>query len=74
MDEVTVLYMYFLDEIGKKVSISIPSPRIDLVDSEVKSAMDTIIAKNIFLSGTLDLITAHSAKIVTKTTSELELE
>lgn len=72
--ETTVLYMYFIDEVGGKKSISLPEPRIDLTEEEVKTAMITILTNNVFTNKTFELTAIHSAQIVTRSVNELELE
>lgn len=70
--ETTVLVMYFVDGAGKKVSISVAEPKIDLTSAEVGTAMDGIIANNAFHSKMNDLIAKHSAQVVTKTIDVLD--
>ncbi len=67
---VTVLYLDFIDELGKRRSISIENPRDDVLESEVSQAMDIIIQNDIFED---KLVTKEGARIVTKTTDELEI-
>ncbi len=69
----TKLEMEFLDEADKKFTIRVDKPRIDLTDEEVSTAMASILTHNIFLSGTLDLISASDARIVTTTINKLEI-
>lgn len=71
--EKTKLEMEFLDELEKKFIIRIDSPRINLTEEEVSTAMGEIITQNVFLSGALDLVTANDARIITTTINTLEI-
>lgn len=73
--ETTTLMMYFLTDAGDKFSLTLDEPRIDLTPSNVKDAMDSIIIDNTLL-GKLGakLINVHSAQIVTRTVSALDVE
>ena len=44
------LVMVFLNELGARVSITLPAARDGVTPLEVSAAMDVIIAKNIFNS------------------------
>ena len=44
------LVMTFKTTDDKKVSLSVNDPREDITESEIKSAMDLVVAKNIFSS------------------------
>ena len=48
MKQTSTLVMVFKNRAGKNVSISIDDPRDDLTESEIKSAMELIIAKDVF--------------------------
>jgi hypothetical protein len=65
------LTMTFLNEIGSRASISLPAVKDDLTAAEVSTAMDVVIAKDIFNSTGGNLITKHSAQITDRTVSEL---
>lgn len=65
--------MYFENESGKQVSISIKNPKPDLTKTDVMEAMESIIAQNaIFTTDMADLKTAKSARIVTRYVEELD--
>ena len=68
------LIMSFLTEEGKKASIRISNVKEDITDQEVKTAMETIIAKNIFTTKNGDLKTVDSAHIQDTSTVELEVK
>lgn len=68
-----VLEMEFATELGKTQTIRVYDAKDNLTDAEVITAMDNIIAKNIF-SGTGGAITGKlGAQIITTTTQEINL-
>lgn len=71
--EKTKLEMEFLDEAEKKFTLRVDSPRIDLTEGEVSTAMNDIITNNVFVSGALDLKTANDARIITTTVDTLNI-
>jgi hypothetical protein len=68
-----VLEMVFTNEGQKNFTISLNDPKTDLSPAEVKAAMDTIIAKNIFKTSGGDVIQVAGARIISKETTELQL-
>lgn len=73
--ETTTLMMYFITSNGDKQSLSIDDPRIDLTSTDVKDAMESIIADNVLYGKAgADLTHIHSAQIVTRTVSALEMD
>lgn len=72
MTQVQVLYMDFIDEEGKKRSISIEDPKEDLEPDNIKTTMDLIINKDIFAK--YKLIKADGARYVTRTVEEVTIE
>ena len=70
--EKTKLEMDFLDVFNKRLRISIDEPLEGLVQSEIESAMDSIIAHNIFQSNGIDLVSREGARIIKTTVSEME--
>lgn len=67
------LEMVFKNQLDKKTTISIDSPRDDLTEAEVSAAMNDIILKNIFNSSGGDLVAIAGARIVTTDVQELNL-
>jgi hypothetical protein len=65
------LVMSFLNESGKKVSISLNSVRETVTEEEVSAAMDIMISNNIFNTTGGDLKTKDSAQIIDKDTQAL---
>lgn len=66
-----VLKMVFLTPLNKQVTISLNNPKDDLTAVEVQGVMDTIIAKNIFMTSNGELASKVSARIIDTTTNEL---
>lgn len=58
------LQMTFVNQAGTRTTISLDNPRDNLTEAEVVSAMDAIIAKNIFNTSGGDLVSKYSAQIV----------
>ncbi|BAH07761.1 hypothetical protein CKR_2710 [Clostridium kluyveri NBRC 12016] len=69
-----VLTMTFLTEEGKKASIRVSNIKDNLTEQEVKTTMETIIAKNIFTSKSGDLKSIDSAHIEESSTTELQVK
>lgn len=70
----TKLLMTFSTTGGSKVSLFITDPREDLTKTEIKSAMDIIVAKNIFAPRHGEELQAPiEAKIVQTETTEYDL-
>ena len=65
-----MLEMIFINAGGKKSTISVSDPRADLTEAEVRTAMDTIVAKNAFNTNSGDLVAASGARVVSKVVSE----
>lgn len=66
------LVMTFLNEQGKKVSLSVEDPKEDIKEEDIKKVMDSVVAKNIFGSKGGNLVKVDGAKIVTTTAKEFE--
>jgi hypothetical protein len=66
--------MNFLTEEGKKASVRISNVKQDITDLEVKTAMETIIAKNIFTTKNGDLKAIDSAHVQDTSVEELEVK
>ncbi len=64
--------MDFLDGFNKRLRISIDEPMEDLVQSEIENAMDIIIARNIFQSNGVDLVSREGARIIKTTINEMK--
>lgn len=57
------LVMTFENEAGRRVSLRLRYPKSSLTNQQVKTLMDTVIAKNIFTSTGGDLVKKVSAAI-----------
>ena len=73
MKQTSTLVMVFKNRAGKNVSISIDDPRDDLTEAEIKSAMELIIAKDVFKKKNFSLTQAVGAKITNTETDEYDL-
>lgn len=71
--EKIVLQMDFYDEIGKIFRVSVVDPLDDLAQSEVESAMDSIINRNVFSSNGVDLKVKAGARIISTIVNEIEV-
>ncbi len=67
------LIMSFKTLSNKKISISVDDPRENLTESEIKTAMTTILSKNIFKVNGEDLNSLVEAKVVETGTTEYDL-
>ena len=65
--------MVFKNSAGKNVSITIDDPKDSLTESDIKTAMDTIVEKNIFRKNNYEFVEAIEAKIVNIQTDEYDL-
>lgn len=69
----TRLEMIFNNAGGTRSTISVYDPRADLTDAEVNTAMNNILAKNVFSSNNGDLVSINSARIVSRDVTELNV-
>lgn len=67
------LLMSFKTTSGKKVSISVDEPRENLTEQEIKTAMTTILSKNIFKPGGEGLASLVGAKVIETGTQDFDL-
>lgn len=67
------LQMTFVNEIGDKVSLTIPNIKQNVSQEEVSAAMDAIILNNIFFSKGGDFKSKYSAQLTQRQTTKLEL-
>ena len=67
------LVMVFATNKDKNVSLSVDKPKASLNETQIKSAMETIVAQNIFAPNKEDLVRCVEAKIVTTNTNEYDL-
>ena len=74
MKQTKRLVMTFKTDDDKKISLSVDDPREDVSEAEIKSAMDLVVAKNIFAPGGCDIVEALEAKVVVTDTTSYDLE
>ena len=67
------LVMVFGTNKEQNVSLSVDKPKSSLNETQIKSAMETIVAQNIFAPNGEDLVKCVEAKIVTTNTNEYDL-
>ena len=67
------LVMVFKTDADNNVSISVDNPKDSLNESEIKSAMEIIIAKDVFAPKEEKLVALVEARIVVTNTNEYEL-
>lgn len=67
------LEMTFVNQAGNKVTLRVANPREDITDTEVRTAMDTVIAKNVFSSSGGDLVSVAGARIVSREVTEIDV-
>jgi hypothetical protein len=67
------LVMTFINQLGSRATVTLPSVTVALNELEVSAAMDSIVSSNIFESAGGDLIAKHSAQITERNITELEV-
>jgi len=65
------LRMVFRNQAGRNHTISLDSPRADVTGAEIETAMDMIIAANVFETSGGDLVSKQDIKIIDTTTDDL---
>ena len=73
MEQTKKLVMTFKTDGDRKVSLVVDDPRDDISESEIKAAMDLVIAKNIFAPNGDDIVQAVDAKVVVTDTTPYDL-
>ena len=73
METTKKLVMTFLTEEDKKVSLSIEDPRGNVSETEIKTCMDLIIARDVFAPNGEALVKAVEAKVVVTDTTAYDL-
>ena len=70
--ETTRLEMFFNDVAEQKVKVSIDDPRIDLIASDIETAMLSVISSDVFVTSNGALVSIAGAQIVTVNVNEME--
>ena len=73
METTKKLIMSFLTSDDIKVSLSVDNPREDITETQIKSAMDLVVEKNIFAPNGADIVSTVEAKVVVTDTTEYDL-
>ena len=73
METTKKLIMSILTNDDRKVSLSVDNPWEDITETEIKSAMDLVIEKNIFAPNGADILSGVEAKVVVTDTTEYDL-
>ena len=73
METTKKLTMSFLTSDDRKVSLSVDNPREDITETQIKSAMDLVVEKNIFAPNGADIVSTVEAKVVVTDTTEYDL-
>ena len=71
---VKTLVLIFQNQAGSSVRISIDNAKEGITGAEVKTAMEMLIAKNIFESDGGDITLVSGAEIVTRSVEELTVK
>lgn len=66
-----VIRLTFATVTGKTFSITLPNPRADLSKAEAEAVMDTIIAKNIFITTGGELVGKRDIRVIDTSTNDL---
>lgn len=70
----TRLIMTFATVVGRNVSLSVDNPKENVSEAEIKKAMETIVAQDIFCPYDSKLSSGVEAKVVVTDTIEYDLE
>ncbi|HBM80481.1 MAG TPA: DUF2922 domain-containing protein [Clostridiaceae bacterium] len=71
---VKTLVLIFQNQQGKNTRISVDNAKEGLTDAEVKSAMQSIVEKNIFETDGGDLVALAGAQIVTRSVQDISVK
>ena len=67
------IVMYFKKTNGKNMSITIEDPKDDVTEEQIKTAMDLVVSKDIFVKGDYGIESAVKAQVVTTNTTVYDL-
>lgn len=67
------IVMYFKKANGKNMSITIEDPKDDVTEQQIKTAMDLVVSKDVFMKGSYGIESAVKAQIVTTNTTVYDL-
>jgi len=63
--------MVFRNQSDGNVTINLNDPRADLTTAEIETAMDLIIARNVFTSSGGDLVSKQDIRVIDTPTNDL---
>jgi len=66
-----IVRLIFTTVTGKTFTITLPNPRVDLSKAEAEAVMDTIIAKNIFITSGGELAGKRDIRVIDTSTNDL---
>ncbi|WP_028308101.1 DUF2922 domain-containing protein [Desulfitibacter alkalitolerans] len=67
------LELQFFNEAGTRATIGLDDPKEDLTDVEVRNAMESILAEDVFTSPRGDLVAIAGARIVAREVTEFSV-
>ena len=67
------LEMQFTNAAGRRVTVAVVEPRDNVTADEVRTAMQTILGRNVFTTSGGDLTAIAGARIVARDVSELNV-
>ncbi|MDA8235931.1 DUF2922 domain-containing protein [Desulfotomaculum nigrificans] len=67
------LELIFVNMAGEKVTLRVTNPRDDVQEAEVRTVMDTIVARDVFTSTGGSLTGVAGARLVTRDVAELNI-
>ncbi len=68
------LSMTFVTETGDKVSMTVSGVKSDITQAQVSTLMDTIIAKDVFLTKNGSLTAKYSAQLTQREVTKFDLQ
>lgn len=68
------LSMTFITETGDKVSMTVSGVKSDITQAQVSTLMDTIIAKDVFLTKNGSLTAKYSAQLTQREVTKFDLQ
>ena len=68
------LSMTFVTETGDKVSMTVSGVKSDITQAEVSTLMNTIIAKDVFLTKNRSLTAKYSAQLTQREVTKFDLQ
>lgn len=66
-----IIRLTFSTVTGKTFSITLPNPRANLSKAEAEAVMDTVIAKNIFITTGGELVGKRDIRVIDTSTNDL---